>query len=251
MKNLSPLQFTAGLFAFVILFFSLIWFRLPAEDAQAYFDFADQRCILGIDNFSDVLSNLAFALVGFYGLYLIQKNSFLHEEQRFIGRVLSAAMILVSIGSAYFHYYPTVERLFWDRVPMVLAFISVIALLITDRADKKLGLQVLFVLFVVCSLTLLLWRLNYLNLRPYLLIQFGGLLYIVLISCLRPKGQIANAHVASAFAFYALAKVFETFDKNIYEMTGIMSGHTLKHLAAALSMFVLIQAFSKIKNRPL
>jgi hypothetical protein len=37
------------------------------------------------------------------------------------------------------------------------------------------------------------------------------------------------------FAGYLLAKVFEHYDRQIFELTGMVSGHTLKHVAAGLA----------------
>jgi hypothetical protein len=40
---------------------------------------------------------------------------------------------------------------------------------------------------------------------------------------------------------YVLAKTLEFFDARIYEITGILSGHTLKHVAAALAPLAMIR----------
>ena len=37
------------------------------------------------------------------------------------------------------------------------------------------------------------------------------------------------------FAGYVLAKVFETFDRSFFDLGHLLSGHTLKHLAAAVA----------------
>lgn len=244
-NNARPHFFILGLFAAVGIVFSTIWGLLPVQDASSYFNFADQRCILGIDNFSDVTSNLAFTVVGLLGLYWIKNNVRLSSEFKLLGFIMATAMLLVSVGSAFFHYIPTVERLFWDRVPMVLGFISLIGLLITDRINRKLGLTTFYILFALSVITLALWRLNYLNLRPYLLIQFGALLFLVLILFLKPRGTISNSAIWTSFGFYFLAKIFEIADSAIWNFTGFISGHTLKHLAAALAMYYLLKTFRK------
>ncbi|MCX7036659.1 MAG: hypothetical protein NT064_08755 [Proteobacteria bacterium] len=46
-------------------------------------------------------------------------------------------------------------------------------------------------------------------------------------------------------AVYALAKVAETFDTQIFELTGLFSGHSLKHLLASLAALPVIAALSK------
>ena len=37
------------------------------------------------------------------------------------------------------------------------------------------------------------------------------------------------------FGFYALAKLFELADKSVFRFGHVVSGHTLKHLAAAMA----------------
>jgi hypothetical protein len=44
---------------------------------------------------------------------------------------------------------------------------------------------------------------------------------------------------------YALAKLFEFYDRAIYSATGILSGHTLKHFAAAAACGALLRYFQK------
>src|SRR5207248_2745019 len=112
-------------------------FRLPPIPQPAsYHQFADQRAWLGIPNFGEVASNLAFAVVGLAGLWFLVKP----------GKLTNAFV---------------------------------------DPRER----------------------------RPYL-VAFFGLLLIV-------------------FGWYALAKIFETADRFIFTHTHIVSGHTVKHLAAA------------------
>jgi len=47
--------------------------------------------------------------------------------------------------------------------------------------------------------------------------------------------------------FYVLAKLFELGDEAVFEATGhIVSGHTLKHLAAALAAWPVIRALAPV-----
>jgi hypothetical protein len=52
-----------------------------------------------------------------------------------------------------------------------------------------------------------------------------------------------------AAALYALAKLFEFYDSAIYSAGTILSGHTLKHFAAAAACGALLRYFQK--RRPL
>jgi hypothetical protein len=49
-----------------------------------------------------------------------------------------------------------------------------------------------------------------------------------------------------AIAWYAVAKVFDQSDCAVFSLGGIVSGHTLKHLAAAGSTWLLVKRFRLI-----
>ena len=46
-----------------------------------------------------------------------------------------------------------------------------------------------------------------------------------------------------AAALYALAKLLEFYDSAIYSASSILSGHTLKHLAAAVACVAILRYF--------
>jgi hypothetical protein len=82
------------------------------------------------------------------------------------------------------------------------------------------------------------------DLRLYVLVQFFPLLLIPLIMALyRPRYTHGGA-IFLALGFYAAAKVFEHFDHQIFIASGFVSGHTLKHLAAAMGCWMLVRMFS-------
>jgi hypothetical protein len=48
--------------------------------------------------------------------------------------------------------------------------------------------------------------------------------------------------------FYILAKLFEGLDRQIFRAGGFISGHSLKHLAAALACYLVLRML--ILRRP-
>jgi hypothetical protein len=42
-------------------------------------------------------------------------------------------------------------------------------------------------------------------------------------------------------ALYILAKLFEALDKQVFAIGGVVSGHTLKHLTAALACYFVLR----------
>jgi hypothetical protein len=57
--------------------------------------------------------------------------------------------------------------------------------------------------------------------------------------------------LGSVIFFYVLAKLFELGDVTVFEATGhIVSGHTLKHLAAALAAWPVIRTLRLSRRAP-
>ncbi|CAD6227998.1 unnamed protein product [Miscanthus lutarioriparius] len=153
---------------FVVLM--LVTPAIPQD--EAYHDFADQRTLFLDSKHSD--SNLAASSQGELWSWTLF----------FVGATA------VGFGSSYYHLNPNDATLVWDRLPMTIAFTSVMAIFIIERVDERAG-------------------------------------------------------------FYLLAKVEEAADKPIYNWTHqIVSGHTLKHLCAAMVPVFLALMLAKRTIEP-
>jgi hypothetical protein len=76
------------------------------------------------------------------------------------------------------------------------------------------------------------------NLLPYLVVQFGALASIPALLAGRHALPGPRAPWFAALALYLLAKALELGDAAVLAVLGV-SGHTLKHLAAAAAIGVL------------
>jgi hypothetical protein len=239
------LGFTAGFSVLV----ALVWGRLPTFDPPAYFEFADRRAWFGIRNSMDVLSNLAFLWVG---VYWWKKVSAFPRGRKDYGlavhfsiyRFVAVVAIFTGLGSMWFHWNPNIETLFWDRLPMTLGFSGMIGLIVSDRFSIRAGRRLVLVLAFVAVTHLILWNAGLSDLRPYIVLQYGGILLAVTLVVLRRRaGILENSAIMMAFALYAVAKFFEMKDLTIFEATGQqVSGHTIKHLLAAAAIDRLFAA---------
>src|SRR5262245_5692177 len=90
----------------------------PIPQPQHYHQFADQRAFFGIPNFLNVVSNLPFILVGALGLARVRGD--LSAQVFFLG------VFLTGFGSSYYHWNPNDFGLFWDRLPMAIAFMAIL-----------------------------------------------------------------------------------------------------------------------------
>jgi hypothetical protein len=216
---------------------------LPAvPQSKRYHEFTDGRRIFGIPNFFDVASNLPFAICGALGLWLLhkkRKGEPMDEGEKRAFTVLFAGSILISLGSGYYHLSPNNARLVWDRVPMTIVFMSLFSIAIGERVDRKLGRALLVPLLAVGVASVFYWRASD-DLRFYGLVQFYPAAVIPLMLLLLPARETGTKYMVLALGAYALAKASETLDAPIYYALGrTVSGHTLKHLFAAGSVYFL------------
>jgi hypothetical protein len=92
----------------------------PIPQDQSYHQFADQRILLGMPNFWNVVSNLSFIAIGAAGLW-----RFHHHSSTII---LFLGIFLTGFGSSYYHWNPNDSTLVWDRLPMTLGFMAILAI---------------------------------------------------------------------------------------------------------------------------
>jgi hypothetical protein len=139
--------------------------RIP--QSEAYHNFADQRPMLGISNFLNVVSNLPFLLCGIWGaLFLIRQTArdsrscFIQRSERWSYLMFFVGVTLTSFGSAYYHLAPSTDRLMWDRLPMSIAFMSLLAAVIGERINLKAGVVSLPALLAVGAGSVIFWHLG-------------------------------------------------------------------------------------------
>lgn len=227
---------------------ALLIYRLPPIPQPAsYHQFADQRRWLGIPNFGNVISNLAFAIVGVCGIAFLRrkgKRPFLDQRERWPYYGVFIGMLLTAFGSAYYHLAPNNVHLVWDRLPMTIVFGSLVAALIAERISVSAGLRLLPWLIAFGAGSVVQWYWNerhgHGDLRVYAAVQAYSALAL-LVALLLPPRYTRSRDFAVVFVFYLLAKVFETADRQIYSLGHIASGHTLKHLAAAAAGYWIIR----------
>ena len=208
---------------------------LPAiPQDQSYHEFADQRRLLGVPNFWNVVSNLPFLAVGAAGLRRFHQNP--------ATVVFFLGVFLTGIGSSYYHWDPNDSALFWDRLPMTLSFAAILALIIEERMSARAGAILLWPALATGLFSLLLWRWTD-DLRLYFWAQFFPGLAVLSLFLLYPAKYTGTRYWIVAVALYTLAKMFEFTDAAIYSAGNLLSGHTLKHFAAAAACLAILRYF--------
>ncbi len=225
----------------------------PLAQPLSYHAFADQRQFFGIPHCLNVVSNLPFLVIGAAGLQFVLRRAvvgperpFLTEAERRPYAVLFLGVGLTAFGSAYYHLDPTNDRLVWDRLPMALAFMGLFDAILGERLGVAVGRRMLLPLLAVGLGSVWYWhwteQQGHGDLRPYYLVQFYPILGIPLLLLLFPPRYTRTGGLIVALGWYVLAKVCEhPLDASLFSLGHVVSGHTLKHLAAACGAWALLR----------
>lgn len=221
---------------------------------QSYHHFADQRSFIGIPNFGDVASNFPFAVIGICGISFLMRARlrptphFLDPRETWSYLSFFVGLLLTAIGSSWYHLAPDNQRLVWDRLPMTIAFMSLVAAVIAERIDLRAGIWLLPILLFIGVCSVAQWNLSEArgqgDLRFYASVQAYSAAVILLASVL-PQRYSRGSDLWLVLGFYVLAKLLESFDSRVFSALHLVSGHSLKHLAAAASGYFLLRMIQK------
>lgn len=223
--------------------------RIPQD--PAYHNFADQRGWLGIPHFGNVVGNIGFLIVGALGLRaLFYRRTHQVRDENFLWSWMFSSIILVGLGSAYYHLAPSNDTLLWDRLFMTCGFASLMSIVVYDCLDYRRAFVVLQLMVGAGIYAVVSWHLKEArglgDLRFYAFMQFFPMLAIPMMLWLFPAGRRGARTYLYILVWYVAAKVFEHFDHAVFAMTGeLVSGHTLKHIVAALGLGHLVQYIAK------
>lgn len=245
-------QYIILLLALVCVITLLILGPIPQD--HNYHVFADQRKLWNIPNFLNVVTNLPFAVIGLLGLQGIRNIK--ENELKHIFLTLFTGFLLLTVGSGYYHWFPQNRSLVYDRIPIVIILMSFFAFIIYTCIDKVAGYKAFVVLNIVGVTSVIYWivseRYSQGDLRWYGMVQFFPIIAIPLILILYSASIKIWKDIIPIFLFFALAKVAERFDKEMYHfLNNSISGHSLKHLfmvAAGYEIIVMLRHQIKVAH---
>jgi hypothetical protein len=232
----------------VSIFIGVFIFISPIAQEIKYHQFANERTIASIPNFWNVVSNIGFICLGIWGLSMGRSN--------IITKILFLGMILTGLGSAYYHYSPNNQTLFWDRLPMTIVFSAFFGQIIVWYFDYTSGIRVWIGNLVLGFLSVGYWyyteTIDQGDLRFYALIQFLPIILIIILCSIHYKENgFLKLPLLFIFISYFIAKYFEHNDMLIYSKTMIMGGHPIKHIFASIAtanMVWMVKRSTKTKQ---
>jgi len=220
----------------------------PVHQNENYHRFADQRTLLGIPNFWNVVSNLAFVIAAVVGARALSSaEAFIQPWERTAYGLFLAGVALTALGSGYYHLRPNTTTLLWDRLPMTIVFMTLLATVIAERLSMSAGRLLLYPLLACGALSVAYWKLSG-DLRWYGLVQFVPMLALpVLLLGFPPRYSHAGG-LWGCLGLYMLAKIAELLDKPIGRIVAT-GGHPWKHFAGAAA--IVCYAISVANRRPI
>ena len=225
---------------------ALIMSLPPIAQPLQYHDFADQRACLGLPNCLDTASNALFVLAGLIGLHFLLspagRRAFVEVREVWPYMLFFTASLLIGLGSGYYHLAPDNERLLWDRAAMAMGFMAWLAAILSERVGIRAGLHLLPLLIAAGLGSVFYWGWSETrglgDLRPYLLMQAYPMLLIPLLLTLYPPRYSGGRDLLAVIGLYLLALLCDLGDRPVFALSGgWISGHTAKHVIAALAVF--------------
>jgi hypothetical protein len=232
----------------------------PMPQPLWYHGFADQRTLFGVPHALNVLSNLPFVVIGLLGMAFLASSSsrrpgiFLEEGERWPYWMFFVGMVVTGIGSTYYHANPTNDTLVWDRASLAITLMALFTSVLVERVHVSCR-WCLVPLVSVGVGSVFYWSFTEHagagDMRPYLAVQFLPLILVPLMLLCFPARYTRGGDLVAALLCYGIAKLLETFDGQVYTAAGFVSGHTLKHLVAAMGgVFVILMLMHRRPTSP-
>ena len=223
----------------------------PVAQDPDYHKFADERTILSVPNFWNVITNLPFVIVGAMGMLLLARGKATGGlvELRTIYFTFFLGVFTTGIGSAFYHYEPANRTLVWDRMPITVSFMAFFSAVTGEYISINAGRKLVWPLTALGIFSVLYWYRTELrgagDLRLYALVQYLPVLLTPVILLLYKPKLSPVCYLWSVVGAYGVAKVAESLDGQLYGGMKIISGHSIKHLAAAIGAFMFYQALRR------
>jgi hypothetical protein len=245
----------------------------PRETASGLF--ADARALSTLPNAMDVLSNLAFVAFGVWGLWWLRALDQVADHlagapdsslpmplhpttpaeppanMLDCAWLFFAGLLLTATGSVFYHLQPDAFRLAADRAGMAVAFAGLVGLAVGERVSLRASWPAAWFTLAAGLLAVAVFHETG-NELPWAVVQFGGVCVVMALALTRPVASAIGLKLWWVLFFYALAKLFELGDQTLYAATHqLISGHTLKHLTAALAALPVLQALQAVGRETL
>jgi len=207
----------------------------PITRGPSFHLYADTRSWLGIPNTLDVVSNVAFVVVA---LWMWRRTTGL-------ARLVCAGTAMIGVGSAIYHWAPSDATLALDWAPIATTLMWMLAAIVDDRGGPG---RVLAIAGPVLAIGSVVWWLatggtDGGDMTAYVVVQGAGVALPPLVALFR-QGRIPALQLVLALGFFGLARLVSAHDRDLLDATGV-SGHSLKHVLAAIAAAIALRAMRR------
>ena len=154
-----------------------------------------------------------------------------------------SGLFLIGLGSVYYHLHPLNEALVWDRLSITVSFMAFFVIVYGESVSVRTARMMLAPLVGLGIASVIYWHITESqgvgDLRLYGLVQFFPMLLIPFMLFWYGSVLSPISWIFGILGAYATAKAAEMYDHQIYELLGF-SGHSLKHLLAALGAYLFL-----------
>ena len=134
---------------------------------------------------------------------------------------------------------------------MTISFMALMSVIIGDFICLKTGKRILIPLILIGFLSIQYWVMTENrgcgDLRFYALVQYLPILLIPIILLLYKADKLKKHYLWLMILAYGFAKLFEYYDDSVFSTFKIFSGHTIKHLFAALTPLIFLKGITEKK----
>ena len=211
----------------------LAWGPIPLS-AQVH-RYADQRSLLGMPGAANLWVNLVMFAAGAWG-WRATRASRWPAQLRTPWQLFHLCAMLSALASGLYHSRTGDALFVLAHVFTAAGFMMLTLGMLAERVHSRFGSLVtcVFVLFGVAMTGLVVLfgpsGQNGLDVRPMLLLEVIPVLVIPAGALSLPSRFTQAFDWVVVLTLYALAKLLESSDALVLEMSGWISGHTLMHL---------------------
>jgi hypothetical protein len=182
-----------------------------------------------------VLSNVAFLIVAAWAW----------RRTRGLGRLACAGTAAIGIGSGVYHFAPSDATLAFDWGPIALTLMWLLAAVVEDRFGARAGRRMAIAGSVAAVGSIVWWLAtggtDGGDMTAYVVVQGAGVVLPAAIALAFKGGHIRAIELLAAVAMFGVARLCAAHDSGLLDAIGI-SGHSLKHVAAAIAAAIALQA---------
>ena len=245
------MNFNRSIFPFLIVactLFTGAW-ALPVIREPATRDqLADLTSFWGIPNTVNVLSSLAWFIVGIYGF--LKRPRFRLGWQILMG-LITFLVSTIALGTSSIFYHWTIHNyaLLGIRMSSAVGLLGGITFaLLSVQLNVKNRWAIPWYLFlqgIAVASTLYHFYMD--DLSFYIMLNFFPLI-VLLLSIIRLQQQERSKDLSYGLFFYVLSQLIVLYSHDIYQGTSQwVHGHTLTHVLAATGSFFLLRFFIYLK----